>query len=309
MTYWTDRAVCVTGGAGMVGSTLCELLLAEGARVSVLDNFSRGKTRIDNVRYAEGDAGDQHTCEVEFLPVDVVFNLAAFVAGVTYNQSHNAEMFANNVRLQVTPVLAAKAVGVPRFVQVSSVCVYGEDAQNPCKEDNLGGEPTAANNGYAWAKRMGERTALWAGLKHVSIVRPANIYGVRDYFDDRAHVIPALIKKCLKDNEVLVNGTGDEVREFLYVTDAANAMMVVAENGQNGEAYNIGTDGATAYSVKTTLEIIQNVLETKKTVRYTGGKGGDRIRIVDSEKINKLGWQYSVNLLKGIQTVCDWYRK
>lgn len=310
--YWWGKHACITGGAGLVGSMLVQLLLDAGARVIVLDDLSRGTTQIESkhARYVVGDAGDKQMCAKWFVGADAVFNLAAYVAGIGYNRTHNNEMFLNNIRLQVAPVMAAAEVGVPRFLQTSSVCIYAEDRQNPCRESDIGGEPNAANAGYAWAKRMGEHAAGWAGLKHGVIVRPANIYGVRDYFDERSHVIPALIKKCLSaQDEIRVNGTGAEVREFLYVTDAARGMLVALENGDAGGVYNIGTDGANSCTIAELAYTLRGILGVDKPIKFSGGDGGDSRRIVNGDRLAALGWKAEMPLKIGLETVCDWYKE
>lgn len=309
-TYWTGKQIVVTGGAGLVGSMLVQMLVDDGAQVVVLDNFSRGKHQIEspNARYVYGDAGEYTTCIKWFVNADAIFNLAAYVAGVTYNQTHHTEMFERNMRLQSVPIIAAAQLGIPRFLQVSSVCVYAEDRQNPCRENEIGGEPNEANAGYAWAKRMGERAARWSGLKHCVIVRPANIYGVRDYFDDRAHVIPALIKKILHDDVIRVHGTGQEVREFLYSSDAARGMLIALEHGQTGEVYNIGTDGANSCTIAELTYTLREILEVDKSVEFTGSNSGDSRRIVNGDKLVRLGWRADMPLPRGLELLCDWYK-
>lgn len=308
-SFWNDKTVCVVGGAGLVGTELTTLLLQEHARVTVLDDFSRGKTWMIGAQYITGDAGDRSKCEETFKGADVVFNLAARVGGVLYNQTHSAEMFHENIRLQTVPVIAAREVGVKYFLQCSSVCVYEESRQNPCIETWLGGEPNPANAGYAWAKRMGERVARWSGLEHCVVARPANMYGIYDYFDDRSHVIPALIKKCLNDDVIRVRGTGQEVREFLYATDAARGMLVALEQGEPGAIYNIGSDGANSCTISELAYTIREILGVDKPIEFIGGSGGDLRRIVNGDKLMRLGWQPEVSLQQGLRTVCEWYKK
>lgn len=291
----------------MVGSALVPMLIAAGARVMVLDDFSRGKYQVAGADYVYCDATDYRQCAKAFIGADVVFNLAAYVAGVTFNRDNHALMFNKNVQLQTVPVIAAADVGVLRFLQVSSVCVYAEERQNPCREEAIGGEPNTANAGYAWAKRMGERVVAWSGLKHAVIVRPANIYGINDYFDERAHVIPALIKKIQSDDVIRVNGTGQEVREFLYAEDAARGMMVALEKGRAGAVYNIGTDGANSCTISELAYTLRETLGIDKSIEFTGGVSGDSRRIVNGDKLMRLGWQAQTNLADGLRKVCTWY--
>jgi GDP-L-fucose synthase len=307
VNFWIGKRVCVTGGAGMIGARLVQFLLDAGALVDVLDNFSRGRTSVPGAHYHNlSDAGDKETCLELFTDKDAVFNLAAFVAGVTYNQTHHVEMFINNIRLQTMPAQAAAECGVPHFLQVSSVCVYAEDKQNPCKETDIGGEPHEANAGYAWAKRMGERAMRWANIPHAVIVRPANCYGINDYFDSRAHVIPALIKKILNDETIRVNGTGQEVREFLYADDAARGMMVALERG-NG-IYNIGSDGENSCTIAELVYTLREILGVDKSIEFMGGNGGDSRRIVNGDKLMRLGWKAQMSLQDGLKAVCEWYQ-
>lgn len=310
--FYTGKRVVVTGGAGMVGSALVRELVALGADVLVQDDFSRGSTYIKGATYIRTDAGNETACRNALKGADALFNLAAWVAGVAYNQGHHGEMFARNVRLQTAPILAAAALGVPHVLQVSSVCVYAPEHNHPAQEAyGHAGEPHPANSGYAWSKRMGERAVAWAGLSHAVIVRPSNIYGPRDYFDERAHVIPALIKKALDDETIRVNGSGHERREFIYVDDVARGMLVALERGQHGAAYNLGTDGETCVSIRWLLSLIQDATGTRdKNVQFASDYDpGDPARRSDCAAIRALGWQHEVSLTEGLRRTVEWYRR
>lgn len=304
--FYAGQKVIVTGGAGFVGSHLVKALLSRGADIIiVVDDFSRGKSRMAGVRYRLLDAGDRERLTT-FLANEkpfAIFNLAARVAGVTYNQTHQLEMFKANIDLQTAPVMAAETAGIPHFLQVSSVCVYGSDANAPAVEDNIGSEPTAANDGYSWAKRFGERAVQWSELKHAVIVRPSNIYGPRDYYDpDTAHVIPALITKVLSDSpEIEIFGTGKEMREFIRVEDVATGMLHALEFGQHKEAYNLGTNGETTTTIKALLQAIQRAAGTNKPVQFSSEYDpGDNKRWSDCSKMMKLGWRYTWGLHQGV---------
>jgi GDP-L-fucose synthase len=309
MGFWTGKRVIVTGGAGFVGSHLVELLLSEEAQVVVLDDFSRGSMKAQGASYFRTDVGGARA-SVFYENAFAVFNLAAHVAGVIYNQKNHLEMFHQNMRLLSAPLLAAEQAGASRFLQVSSVCAYAPENLTPCEESKgQEGQPTPANEGYSWAKRMGERVAGWSSAPHVVTVRPSNIYGPRDYFDERAHVIPALIKKALDDERIIVNGTGNEWREFLYVEDAARGMMHALEHGAHGEAYNLGTGGDTCVPIRVLVKMIQQATNTerKPVVFSADHDAGDEKRYSDCSKIRALGWKHQIGLDEGLFNTVEWF--
>ena len=312
VSFWPRKRVVITGGAGFLGSHLVEKLVQNAADVVVADDHSRGYSRRSGADFHVIDVGDVLSCRRIFEGADVVFNLAACVAGVLFNQSHHLEMFERNLRLQTAPVLAAKSVGVPRFLQVSSVCVYAPQyAASALEENGQAGEPVEANSGYAWAKRMGERVALWAGLPHLVIVRPSNLFGPRDHFDERAHVIPALIRKCLEQDVIQVHGTGHEIREFLYVEDAAEGMIAALEQGKPGAVYNMGTHGVNRMCIADLVAEIQRLTGAEsKPVYFTGGDAGDSDRWSNCGRMTEeVGWSYRTSLLEGLQRTVEWYMR
>lgn len=309
--FYNGQKVVVTGGAGMVGSVLTEMLLELGADVLVVDDLSRGNHIVAGSRLLRIDAGNELAMRRALGDAFALFNLAAYVAGVAYNQSNHALMFERNARLQTAPMLIAADMGVPHVLQTSSVCVYAPEHNTPSQEAyGHTGEPHVANSGYAWSKRIGERAAMWSNLSHAVIVRPSNIYGPRDYFDERAHVIPALIKKALLDDTIRVNGSGYEQREFIYVDDVARGMLVALEKGEHGKAYNIGTNGRTCVSIDSLVRLIQEATETvDKPIRYAlDYDSGDPARYSDAAALNNLGWKHEVGLADGLARTVRWYR-
>lgn len=308
--FYSGQKVVVTGGAGMVGSALVEMLVDLGADVLVADDMSRGKTHVPGSRLLRIDAGDGNAMRNVLHDAFALFNLAAYVAGVQYNQHNHALMFERNARLQTAPIIAASVIGVPHVLQTSSVCVYAPTLNAPGVEANGHmGEPHPANNGYSWSKRIGERAAQWSSLPHSVIVRPSNIYGPRDYFDERAHVIPALIRKAVHDDVIRVNGSGYERREFIYVDDVARGMLTALEKGAHGQVYNIGTSGETCVTIRELVALIQAATWTdKKTVEYAQDYDpGDPARYSDASALMALGWKPAVSLADGIHRTADWY--
>jgi len=314
--FWNQKTVIITGAMGMVGSRLCEFLRNEGAHVFGFDDESRGTYRVAGCEYYVGDASDYAEWMRLFayrkLHPFAVFNLAAAVGGVYFNQSNHTSQVYKNVQLQTVPAMVAAQRNVPVFVQVSSVCVYADEFNDPAIEFNGHWcEPEEANAGYAWAKRMGERVCHWSfgESTRFMIVRPTNMFGIRDYFDERAHVIPALIKKCLTLDKFDVWG-GSQTREFLYADDGARGMMAVAQYGKRGEAYNLGTGGETKVTIADLARTIYALTGSGADVTIDcNTTTGDLGRSTDSSKVRALGWAHRVTLEEGLGRVIEWYGK
>lgn len=192
MSYWKNKKVLVTGGAGFIGSHLVEYLVHDGAVVSVADNLERGKLEnLQEVRkdvlFHQVDLRNVDMCRKVCEGQDVVMNLAAKVTGIEYNRAHQRDMFESNMILQQNVIKAAQEMNVHRFLQVSTACIYPHDALVPTTEnEGTRGEPEPTNSGYGWAKRMGEKLAEFYAKEtsmEIAIVRPFNAYGPRDYYD------------------------------------------------------------------------------------------------------------------------------
>jgi GDP-L-fucose synthase len=308
--FYSGKKIVVTGGSGFVGGTLVEKLVNVGAHVTVLDNGSRGERYIEGTVLYPADVSSIDTCAFWFKDAFAVFNLAASVAGVLHNMSHHLEMYSENLDLQMSPVIAAEMTGVPHFLQVSSVCVYSPRYNHPAYEERgLYETPHEANAGYAESKRDGERVLQWSKLERGIIVRPSNIYGPHDYFDSRAHVIPALIKKVIEDDKIVVYGNTGTVREFIYVDDVADGMIHALMYGENKHAYNLGTHGRTTTTIAQLVDRIKNIagVPDKHVVFDTSAGGGDLVRYSSCAKIHDLGWKSTVGLDEGLKKTIDWY--
>ncbi len=320
--FYRGKHAVVVGGAGFVGHRLVRLLLLAGASVKVLDDFSRGSVKSEGATYDVLDVGtmgpEYHTVVDRFSRADVVFNLAATVAGVLHNEKNHQSMYQSNMRVLSAPVLAAEEVGVPVFMQTSSVCVYAPEWNSPSQEDyGMRGTPHEANAGYAEAKRDGERMVQWAsGIGRSVIVRPSNIAGGGDYYDDRAHVIPAFVERAFNNDGVFVlYGYPLSTREFIHPLDVAGGMMYAAAFGEDKEAYNIGTNGETTVTIKDLAEKIMN--QAQINTDYSIGRpkleydtsvgGGDPDRWSDSSKINALGWEAEIGLSKIVEQCVEDY--
>ena len=315
MSFYKDKRVVVTGGRGFVGSFLVDMLVEQEAQVTVMDTGVRGQNFnpfVDNVSPCIADVTNQGNCAATFRDADVVFNLAAHVGGLYYNIAHQAEMFWGNMQVLASPALAAAKVDVPVYLQVSTVCCYSAGFNNPALERwGHTGLPEQGNAGYAWAKRMGERLCHWAfedAPTRYVIARPTNCFGPRDYFDDSAHVIPALIRKFTAGGDVVQVFGGEQQREFVYVEDLARGMLAVAEHGDRGGAYNLGTGGETVITIQGLAQMIQLLTDHLGPVKFNSdAPTGDFARSTDSSKAQALGWKYKVGLEEGLQRTIEWW--
>jgi nucleoside-diphosphate-sugar epimerase len=303
------RKIAVTGGAGFLGRHLCRALTEAGAEVICVDNFSHGfEGRLYDIPVRYGSVQDEFldTCEV-----DTVLNLAASVGGIYHNISHQLEMFIDNMEAQAWAAWRAREAGVKTFMQVSSVCIYDPDFQgyhryrSGIPETQDGGEPQAANSGYAWAKRVGERVPGWAGFKEWFVVRPSNMIGPGDYFDDKAHVVPALIRRARENQELIVYGDPEYIREFVDVRDVARALITILTDGKTGETYNIGS-GETI-SMHDLAHMIRDIVSPEKDIVFLPADGGDPYRRSNSDKLRNLGWQPRYSIRESVQDCASDY--
>lgn len=311
---WTNKKVLVTGGAGFIGSHLVEVLVAKKAKVTVVDDLSRGdltkiQSSLKQINFQQLDLTEKKSDQV-FADQDVAFNLAALNTGVDYDLGKTAEMFSQNMLLQMMPIRFAAKHGVKRFIQVSSASVYSRRAmekQVPTPETADKTSPEPSKQGYAYAKLMGEKLAKWYSLDssmETVIARFINVYGERDHFDELGHFIPVITKKIIgAQDEVEVFGSGRQRRSFLYVKDAVEALLILAEKGENGEPYNV--DSSEEHSVAEVVKKIMDLTDKQylKVNFNTQMPEGSQRRLLDSSKLKKLGWAPSMNFNDGLEKV------
>lgn len=249
--------IVVTGGAGFIGSHLIDLLYKMGSMPVIYDDLSRGSMcnlqRLDR-KYDKGCVFQyvDLTAEVpDFSNVSTVFHLAAKVAGIQYNISHNLDMLITNMAINTNVAKAIMVADtVERVIWVSTACVYPHNAPVPTPEDGTANvcDPEPTNRGYGIAKWVGEQYAkyLWQELHiPVTTVRFFNAFGLRDYYDpETSHVTPALIKRVLDgEDPVVVWGTGKQTRVLVAAKDIALAMVKLTDCIPSyGQVVNIGHD-------------------------------------------------------------------
>jgi nucleoside-diphosphate-sugar epimerase len=320
--FWRGRRVLVAGGAGFIGSYLVELLVTDGALVTVADNLDTGtldnlSTVREKIRFLHGDLRRSDFSEEASGGQDVVMNLAAKAHGIAYSQAHHGEIFTDNSLINLNLLKAVCKSSGCRYLLVSSSCVYPDDAVAPTPEiPTFTREPERVNSGYGWSKRLAELQAQFYAAEYgaeIAIVRPFNGYGARCRWDDgTSHVIPSLVKKVMRgDDPVVIWGSGEQRRNFLHARDFAWGMKLVTERYAKADPVNLG------------LEETVSILELAGIILRVCGKPGTRIecdrtkpegrfiKSADSTKLRSIVPEFAPrnNLEEGMREVVDWYRR
>jgi nucleoside-diphosphate-sugar epimerase len=315
-SFYAGKKVLVTGGGGFLGSHLVENLIRAGAHVVVAQRRAPN-AGLDPIRrqarFQRADLMRLEDCLEATRGVALVFHLAAEVAGVQFNTAHPGLMFFRNTTLTQNMLEAAKISGVERFLYTSSSCVYSPSVPTPYREeDGFLGEPDSSNIGYGWAKRMGELGARFYGQEYgmkIGIARLANLYGPRDNFDtERSHVIPALIRRVFQSEDSLeVWGTGTQIRSFLYVKDAAIALISALEKCATGDPLNIGTNEQ--FTIRQLAELVIELSGKPLALKFDVSKPeGQMFKTTDVSKMKRiLDWEPEYTFRQGVQETIAWY--
>jgi GDP-L-fucose synthase len=238
--FWQGKRVVVTGGAGFLGSFVAERLTREGAQV----------TSPRSAQYDLVDRGAVRKLLADARP-DLVVHLAARVGGIGANRLNPGKFLFDNAMMGLNMFEECRLAGVKKLVATGTICAYPKFAPIPFKEDDLwNGYPEETNAPYGIAKKM--MTVQSAGYReqygmNSAVVYPVNLYGPRDNFDlESSHVIPAMIRKCVAardagQSEVVLWGDGSPTREFLYVEDAAEGIVLAAEKYDSSDPVNLGS--------------------------------------------------------------------
>lgn len=307
MSYWADKQVIVTGGAGFLGSFVVERLQQEGCGSVVVP-------RSADYDLCDGEAVRRLLRDVR---ADVIIHLAAKVGGIGANQARPAEFLYDNLMMGTQLLHESWKAGVSKFVAIGTVCAYPKFAAVPFKEDDLwSGYPEETNAPYGLAKKMMLAQSIayrqQYGFNSIYLL-PVNLYGPRDNFDPRSsHVIPALIRKCLDaidlgHPEIVVWGTGAATREFLYVEDAARAIVAAAEKYDGADPVNIGSGHE--ISIRDLTGLIANATNFKGEIVWDASKpDGQPRRCLDTSRARALfGFEAEVPFDAGLRRTVDWY--
>lgn len=304
---WTGKRVVVTGGAGFLGSHVVAKLRA------------RGVTDIVIPRAADFDLREKSACAEVVKASDIVIHLAANVGGIGYNRDYPGTLFYDNLLMGVHLMEEARKAGVSKFVAIGTICAYPKFAPIPFKEDDLwNGYPEETNAPYGLAKKMMlvQSTAYRSEYDFNSIfLLPVNLYGPGDNFSEKSsHVIPALIKKfveAIKQNKpsVTVWGTGKATREFCYVGDTAEGIVLATERYNESEPVNLGA--GFEISIKDLVEKIRALVGyTGKIIWDTTKPDGQPRRMLDTTRAkDKFGYESTTDFDKGLKETIAWYRE
>ncbi len=309
--FWQEKRVIVTGGSGFLGSFVVEALEQRGAGEIIVPRKSTyDLCDVDAVRQLLADTRTPQ-------PVDQVIHLAANVGGIGANRARPADFFYDNLMMGVQLLHESYVAGVDKFVAVGTVCSYPKFAPIPFKEEDLwNGYPEETNAPYGLAKKMMlvQSQAYRQQHDYNSVfLMPVNLYGPRDNFDlETSHVIPALIRKCLEaqqrgDDFIVGWGDGSPTREFLYVADAAEAILLAAERYNDSLPVNIGS--SYEIRIKDLLELIVSLTGfTGEIVWDTSKPNGQPRRKLDTSRARELfGFESQVPFENGLQETIDWY--
>jgi GDP-L-fucose synthase len=303
--FWKNQRVLVTGGAGFLGSHVVGLLKEKG----VAD--------IRVPRSGTNDLRVRENCRDAVKGMDIVIHLAARVGGIAFNQARPGEIVRDNLLMGVQLMEEARLAGIAKYVTVGTTCCYPRDTPIPFHEDDIWkGNPEAITAPYGLAKRMllvmGQAYREQYGFNAIFLL-PVNLYGPGDHFDSEySHVIPALIRKTLDAKKsgrkrVVVWGTGKATREFLYVEDAAEGVLLAVEKYNGAGPVNLGSGIET--SIKSVIELISEIAGyTGEIVWDASRPDGQPRRCVDTSRARRaFGFEAKTGLREGLKETIAWY--
>ncbi len=307
-SFWKEKRVVVTGGAGFLGSFVVEQLRAKGCRQIVVPRSQDyNLVQMGAVQQLYGDANP-----------DMVIHLAARVGGIGANQANPGRFFYDNLMMGTQLIEVGRQRGLKKFVAIGTICAYPKFAPIPFQEDDLwNGYPEETNAPYGLAKKMmlvqSQAYRQQYGFNSI-VLFPVNLYGPRDNFDlETSHVIPALIRKCVaaKDagqTSMTLWGDGSPSREFLYVEDAAEGILLAAEQYEESLPVNLGTGEEIAIRELATL-IAAEVGFAGHIQWDTSKPNGQPRRCLDVSRAKQLfGFQAQHSLREGLKKTVQWFQ-
>lgn len=307
MSFWEDKKVIVTGGAGFLGSYMVEKLKDRGCKdifIPLLEDYDL--TKEANIIRLYQD-----------YPANIVIHLAAVVGGIGANRENPGKFYYDNLVMGAMLMEYARQFKVDKFVAIGTICAYPKFTPVPFKEDDLwNGYPEETNAPYGLAKKMmvvqSQAYRAQYGFNSIFLL-PLNLYGPRDNFDPKSsHVIPALIRRFIEakeegKDEVICWGTGKPTRGFLYVEDAAEGILLAAEKYNKSDSVNLGSD--LEISIKDLAELIAKLTGFKGRIIWDKSKpDGQPRRRLDTTKAEKeFGFKAKMDFEEGLKKTIKWY--
>ena len=331
--FWRDKRVIVTGGAGFLGSFVVEKLQQRGAAEIIVPRSSQYDLRdINAIRQLLHDVAPKSAIRNPQSAIDVVIHLAARVGGIGANRAHPAEFFYDTLMMSVPMFHESWQAGVGKFVAIGTVCAYPKYTPVPFKEEDLwNGYPEETNAPYGLAKKMllvqSQAYRQQYGFNSIFLL-PVNLYGPGDNFDlESSHVVPALIRKFIEATErstlgversnvqranlptVTVWGTGKPTREFLYVEDAAEGILLATEQYNESEPVNLGS--GKEISIKDLVHLIARLTGFKGKIEWDTSKpDGQPRRCLDTSKAERMfGFKAKMSFEEGLRRTIRWYEQ
>jgi GDP-L-fucose synthase len=306
--FWHNKRILLTGGSGFLGSHVLDALRRHGV--------SPDQVRIP--RRATDDLRVMEHCRRAVEGQDIVIHLAASVGGIGINREKPGEFFYDNLMMGVQLIEAARQAGVQKFAAIGTICAYPKFTPIPFREEELwNGYPEETNAPYGLAKKMllvqTQSYRQQYGFNGIYLL-PVNLYGPGDNFDPRSsHVIPALIKKCIEAIEsgapaIEVWGDGSPTREFLYVEDAAEGIVLATERYEGDEPVNLGS--GMEISIRDLVETIARLTGFKGDIVWNTDKpNGQPRRCLDVSRAEReFGFRAKVPFEEGLRRTIAWYR-
>ena len=307
-TFWRDKRVCVTGGAGFLGSFVVDKLRQRGAAEIIVPRQAQY-----DLREKEAILALLHDTRPELM-----IHLAASVCGIGANRAHQAEFFYDNLMMGVQLMHEAWRANVEKFVAIGTVCAYPKHTPVPFIEEDLWlGYPEETNAPYGLAKKMllvqSQVYRQQYGYNSIFLL-PVNLYGPRDNFDlESSHVIPALIRKCLEakakaEPKLTAWGDGSPTREFLYVEDAAEGILLASERYNRSQPVNLGS--SFEISIKDLMETIARLTGFAGEIEWDATKpnGQPRRKLDVSRAEEWFGFRAQTPFEAGLRQTIEWYQ-
>jgi GDP-L-fucose synthase len=310
MVNLKEKKILITGADGFVGRHLVKNLL-EKRKVPKENLFLPGFKELDLRKW--------ENCRKAVRGRDIIIHLAAKVGGIGLNKEKPGELFYDNIIMGAQLMEAARQAGVEKFAAIGTICAYPKFTPTPFKEENLWlGYPEETNAPYGLAKKMllvqGQAYRQQYGFNVINLL-PVNMYGPLDNFDPKSsHVIAALIKKIYEakkegKNHIEAWGTGKPTREFMYVEDGAEGIILAAEKYNKPEPVNLGS--GIEISIKDLVQLICELMDFKGEIRWDRSKpDGQPKRRLDVSKAEKeFGFKAKTSFLEGLKNTIKWYEE